>query len=295
MQMPPQPPKQQYIPPYVPQPKYSPTHQSVPHATATGHGYNTVGAQYQSQTPGAAVGPHSSVNYQLQFNPNQEQFEQNQQQIPHRRQEQMGKMHLSRSDSSFEKAKWQGGQDGHASTPIPPQYKRFHSDGSYYSEGQGARGLQRMPPMTINYQDQERRDIPMAGAYAGPHGYASPKMGCYGSPEYLGAQDISAHGVSPSESLPLKMEGLSHLSIRERESDSSDEGEEEGPGIVTREVKEVAAEVIEETRADREIKTDIHKPFDPNLKCPSCRKNFRIGEIQKFKRHAKKCDRSNNN
>ena len=30
-------------------------------------------------------------------------------------------------------------------------------------------------------------------------------------------------------------------------------------------------------------------PYDPNLVCPSCGEKFRIGEIQKFKRHASTC------
>ena len=30
-------------------------------------------------------------------------------------------------------------------------------------------------------------------------------------------------------------------------------------------------------------------PLDPNLVCPTCGKQFRLGEIQKFKRHASSC------
>lgn len=33
----------------------------------------------------------------------------------------------------------------------------------------------------------------------------------------------------------------------------------------------------------------VEAPFDPNLVCPTCRLGFRIGEIQKFKRHAATC------
>ena len=32
-------------------------------------------------------------------------------------------------------------------------------------------------------------------------------------------------------------------------------------------------------------------PFDPNLSCPVCRKTFRMGEIQKFKRHVETCSK----
>ena len=31
------------------------------------------------------------------------------------------------------------------------------------------------------------------------------------------------------------------------------------------------------------------RPYDPNLVCPTCRKQFRIGEIQEYKKHYKIC------
>ena len=34
---------------------------------------------------------------------------------------------------------------------------------------------------------------------------------------------------------------------------------------------------------------DIDIPFDPNLVCPKCKKQFREGEIQKYKKHFKSC------
>ena len=84
-------------------------------------------------------------------------------------------------------------------------------------------------------------------------------------------------GLSPSESLPLNF----------KRDDDSDEEEEN----VTREIREIAGEIIEETSGNRTIKTNIHKPLDPNLVCPTCKKQFRIGEIQKLRRHAKECDK----
>ena len=35
--------------------------------------------------------------------------------------------------------------------------------------------------------------------------------------------------------------------------------------------------------------TNVNAPFDPNLVCPMCMKPFRIGEIQKFKKHVFHC------
>lgn len=141
--------------------------------------------------------------------------------------------------------------------------------------------------------------LPSQGAYVvQPMGQVMyPSTGAQGSPGYSRRNQEgvihdsgASHGVSPSESLPMRMESL--LSVREQGSDNSDVdggGEEEGPGTVTREMKQIAAEVVEQTSADREIKTDIHKHYDPNLVCPTCKKQFRIGEIQKYKRHAKAC------
>ena len=56
------------------------------------------------------------------------------------------------------------------------------------------------------------------------------------------------------------------------------------------EIHQQAAEVIQEVSGGRrEVKTDHQRPFDPNLVCPMCRRQFRIGEIQKFKRHVNTC------
>ena len=56
------------------------------------------------------------------------------------------------------------------------------------------------------------------------------------------------------------------------------------------EIHQHAAEVIQEVSGRRqEAKTDPKRPFDPNLVCPMCRKQFRIGEIQKFRRHVNTC------
>ena len=56
---------------------------------------------------------------------------------------------------------------------------------------------------------------------------------------------------------------------------------------IHREASKVRQEV---SGGRRHIKTDHQRPFDPNLVCPMCRKQFRIGEIQKFKHHVNTCD-----
>ena len=56
------------------------------------------------------------------------------------------------------------------------------------------------------------------------------------------------------------------------------------------EIHEQAAKVIQEVSRGRvDVKTDLQRPFDPNLICPMCRRKFRIGEIQKFKKHVDAC------
>ena len=56
------------------------------------------------------------------------------------------------------------------------------------------------------------------------------------------------------------------------------------------EIHQQAADVIQEVSGGRRnVKTDHQRPFDPNLVCPMCRRQFRIGEIQKFKKHVNTC------
>ena len=60
---------------------------------------------------------------------------------------------------------------------------------------------------------------------------------------------------------------------------------------VDHDIHKQAAAVIKEVSGGRhQIKTDVQRPYDPNLICPMCMKKFRIGEIQKFKRHVNTCD-----
>ena len=42
-------------------------------------------------------------------------------------------------------------------------------------------------------------------------------------------------------------------------------------------------------RSDSDSVNNIDIPFDPNLVCPKCKKQFREGEIQKYKKHFKSC------
>ena len=57
------------------------------------------------------------------------------------------------------------------------------------------------------------------------------------------------------------------------------------------EIEDMAAEVQEEVGTENEHEvTRVHLPFDPNLVCPMCGKEHRIGEIQKFRVHVDLCE-----
>ena len=56
---------------------------------------------------------------------------------------------------------------------------------------------------------------------------------------------------------------------------------------IDEEISEVASDLTGDARV-RQM-TNVNAPFDPNLICPMCMKPFRIGEIQKFKKHVLHC------
>ena len=53
----------------------------------------------------------------------------------------------------------------------------------------------------------------------------------------------------------------------------------------------MASAVKEEVSDDNKNKVTLeHMPYDPNLVCPLCGKEHRIGEIQKFRLHVDNCE-----
>ncbi len=51
---------------------------------------------------------------------------------------------------------------------------------------------------------------------------------------------------------------------------------------------EETAEHLQEKRELSSLSSD-DVPFDPNLICPTCRQRFRLGQIQKFRKHVSLC------
>ena len=78
-----------------------------------------------------------------------------------------------------------------------------------------------------------------------------------------------------------------------KESSSIDGGEDKDMRHVYQEQEDVEDmyKAMEDLGHEQQVKkvTDVHMPFDTNLICPLCRKQFRIGEIQKYKKHVDEC------
>ena len=55
------------------------------------------------------------------------------------------------------------------------------------------------------------------------------------------------------------------------------------------EIHRAAKDVMESDSGALQTLGDEDIPYDPNLICPKCNLNFRIGEIQKYRRHVPTC------
>jgi len=58
---------------------------------------------------------------------------------------------------------------------------------------------------------------------------------------------------------------------------------------IEREIYHVAKDVMKSDSEPPQTLGDVEVPYDPNLICPKCHLKFRIGEIQKYRRHVKTC------
>ena len=113
----------------------------------------------------------------------------------------------------------------------------------------------------------------------------SPTMG---SPQHLARQGIQSQ---VKKQPPPTINAASSDSEGDTQPGDDDEYGNELQRGVDHDIHKQAAAVIREVSGDRHrMKTDVQRPYDPNLMCPMCMKKFRIGEIQKFKRHVNTCD-----
>ena len=109
-----------------------------------------------------------------------------------------------------------------------------------------------------------------------------------GSPQHLARQGIQSQ---VKKQPPPAVNAASSDSEGDIQPGDDDEYGNELQRGVDHDIHKQAAAVIREVSGDRHrVKTDVQRPYDPNLMCPMCMKKFRIGEIQKFKRHVNTCD-----
>ena len=102
------------------------------------------------------------------------------------------------------------------------------------------------------------------------------------------------HGMGNINGASIGMEQQQQLGVATQESGQRHvpSGPQENPllqGINT-EMHNVAAVVGREVDNNPELQSfSPQAPLDPNLICPMCRQQFRIGEIQKYRQHVQYC------
>ena len=93
--------------------------------------------------------------------------------------------------------------------------------------------------------------------------------------------DVVSNAVS-SESGMSSPHGGSQVNVNENTLEKGIDGD------IRRAARNIKKQIAgQESQAG--AKGGVQAPLDPNLICPSCGLQFRIGEIQKFKRHASTC------
>ena len=94
-------------------------------------------------------------------------------------------------------------------------------------------------------------------------------------------------GPSPQVKYPPRMQGEALNTVTSQPNQGQESNQLE-VGI-EREIYAVAKNVIKSDSEAPQTLADEDIPYDPNLICPKCKLNFRIGEIQKYRRHVKTC------
>ena len=128
-----------------------------------------------------------------------------------------------------------------------------------------------------------------AGVGAIPHAHP-PSVGHVGG-DILDNQSYAVGGgigTRPSAGLGVQQQGLD-ISEAPRRVPSGPQENALLHGIST-EIHNTAAGVGRQVDYNPELGSlSPQAPFDPNLVCPMCRRQFKIGEIQKYRQHVKTC------
>ena len=169
---------------------------------------------------------------------------------------------------------------------------------------QHGRGYARQGGMVMapGQQNQYRQEQGDHQAWQGGHqgggaapGYHQGQRAIHGHQEVPRNQQnlIAQHRVGNTNGAGVGMEPQ-QLAVATEESGQRcvPSGPQENPllqGINT-EMHNVAAGVGREVDNNPElVSLSPQAPLDPNLICPMCRQQFRIGEIQKYRQHVKHC------
>ena len=95
-------------------------------------------------------------------------------------------------------------------------------------------------------------------------------------------------GPSPQVKYPPGMRGAPLNTVATSQPNQGLESNQLEVGI-EREIYFTAKDVIKSDSEAPQTLVDEDIPYDPNLICPKCNSNFRIGEIQKYRRHVATC------
>ena len=155
-------------------------------------------------------------------------------------------------------------------------------------------------PFRDNTSSQERMESQHYPNRRSPHNY--PRSLSY--PAHISSQeDSSLSSTSLSESpnpsySPTQVAMLPPPQARPRPkprkanrklSQQKEENELE-KGLST-EIKKIVGDLYYQQYESEKQQTNEHVPLDPNLVCRVCSKQHRLGEIQKYRKHVKECER----
>ena len=177
---------------------------------------------------------------------------------------------------------------GYQQQPQQYQQRPEYAQGNY-PQHQGSAADQRQ--MQVNQQGRDfnqAANTPQAAAFGTQLPLPSPQ------PLHPTQRDQSQGGPAPQQPTPLPRkissnstpgQGSSPSAARKKQNSEVQENVLlEG---IDRDIKEAAELVTQEGEVMESMAPEA--PFDPNLICPLCMRNFRVGEIQKYKKHVNTC------
>ena len=166
----------------------------------------------------------------------------------------------------------------------------FQSHSGVFPRGQAGQGAYQQPAAAQDLSPHMPRSSPpsMQGQ-SGPGGGALP--GNYYQPQN-GQQHPSNIPVSGAGIVPNAVAGAGQLGPPPESQQHIRSGPQENALIqgINTEIHTVAAGVGRQVDSNPEMDSlSLQAPLDPNLICPMCRRQYRIGEIQKYRQHVKLC------